>query len=492
MRNFWLKSKRSVAKPYSEGPAAYVFPADEKNVRNQNRLLAALEQHGVEVHRLTEDLEIEDTTYGAGSAVVRMDQPYSRLVDMLLDTEYYNPNDPRSYDDTGWQLGPLFNITVDRVTDTAILDESVEYVRNGEVWGDIPKRISIGGGPGDHSQIVRGTDEPIGAKARIALVHTWQSTQDEGWARIALDNFGVEYDYVSVHELRDTQFLRDKYDVILMPQTRGSGLSIVKGRPMVGDPIPWKPTELMPNLGGPDTSDDIRGGIELEGVLNLRNFVRSGGLLVCIGNMARIPIEFGIVSGVSIQRPVDLNAPGGVYLTERADDDSKVIEGFDDTLAVYFNANSLPVLSISSGGGRRRFGGGRGSRGRVSGRGSLTDPDVVQGRGKYEPEEKEGDSERPGPGPRLPAPRVLLRFAAEKDLLVAGMIVGGDELAGKPALIDCQVGEGHVLLFSFNPFWRGQTVGSYPLFFNAALFRDELDPEPEEDEEGDGSQLLQK
>ena len=38
-----------------------------------------------------------------------------------------------------------------------------------------------------------------------------------------------------------------------------------------------------------------------------------------------------------------------------------------------------------------------------------------------------------------------------------------------------------MLLFSFNPFWRRQTVGSYPLFFNAALYRDELGPEPEEE-----------
>jgi len=29
-----------------------------------------------------------------------MDQPYSRMADMLLDTQYYNVNDPRPYDDT--------------------------------------------------------------------------------------------------------------------------------------------------------------------------------------------------------------------------------------------------------------------------------------------------------------------------------------------------------------------------------------------------------
>ncbi len=42
-----------------------------------------------------------------GSYVIRMDQPYSRQADMLLDTQYYSTRDPRPYDDTGWTLGPL-------------------------------------------------------------------------------------------------------------------------------------------------------------------------------------------------------------------------------------------------------------------------------------------------------------------------------------------------------------------------------------------------
>ncbi len=28
-------------------------------------------------------------------------------------------------------------------------------------------------------------------------------------------------------------------------------------------------------------------------------------------------------------------------------------------------------------------------------------------------------------------------------------------------------GKGHVLLFASNPMWRGETIGSYPLVFNA-------------------------
>jgi hypothetical protein len=75
---------------------------------------------------------------------------------------------------------------------------------------------------------------------------------------------------------------------------------------------------------------------------------------------------------------------------------------------------------------------------------------------------------------------VLLRYAPENTLLVAGMLVGGSELARQAALVQCPVGKGNVLLFSFNPFWRGQTVGSYALFFNAAANWDKLGSEVRE------------
>ena len=55
---------------------------------------------GVEVHKTTADTEVTQKSgkvkIPAGSYVVRMDQPYSRMADMLLDTQYYNVNDPRS------------------------------------------------------------------------------------------------------------------------------------------------------------------------------------------------------------------------------------------------------------------------------------------------------------------------------------------------------------------------------------------------------------
>ncbi|HJP83649.1 MAG TPA: M14 family zinc carboxypeptidase, partial [Fimbriimonadaceae bacterium] len=437
MRNFYLKSKRSVAKARTEGPAAYVFPSSDPKKENQAKLAEILLNQGVEVRQLSSEVTTADGKFPAGSLVIRMDQPYSRLADMLLDKQYYKPTDPRSYDDCGWQFGPLFDIDVIRAKDVKVLDAPMkEYVPMGPADNRLANYLQTGSLP------------------RIALVHTWQTTQDEGWFRKAFDELGVNYAYVSVHELRDTPNLRSKYEVILMPPARGDGPTVVNGRPLVGDPMPWKPSPEYPNLGGPDASDDIRGGIELDGVRNLKRFVDEGGMLICVGNMVQVPISYGLVTGVSVFQPKDLNAPGGVYLANNEAKDNPIMAGYKDTLSVYFNMNTLPILQIGGGGG---FGGsGAGSGGRESGRGSLTDPDVVQGRPQYTPKEVKGDTpeSRGANTPRLPSPKVLLRFAPADKLLVAGMISTPEELAGKPAVIQCPVGKGNILLISPNPMWR--------------------------------------
>jgi hypothetical protein len=61
-----------------------------------------------------------------------------------------------------------------------------------------------------------------------------------------------------------------------------------------------------------------------------------------------------------------------------------------------------------------------------------------------------------------------------KDLFVSGLLDGGDEIAEHAAVIDVPSGRGHVVLFSTNPIWRGQTKGSYFLVFNTILNFDNL------------------
>src|SRR5260370_37524564 len=91
-------------------------------------------------------------------------------------------------------------------------------------------------------------------------MHAWQRTQDEGWTGAALDYYGVPYTYFSDQKLREGH-VREKYDVIIYPHVGGTPQSHLNGIPKTGpDPVPYKKSELTPNPGANDKSDDIRGG----------------------------------------------------------------------------------------------------------------------------------------------------------------------------------------------------------------------------------------
>ena len=572
LSNFYLKSKRAVAKAAAEGPAAWVIPNDGKRPELAAQLAALLQSEGCEVHTLAQDREVAakgqaSTKFPAGSYVIRMDQPYSRIADMLLDTQYYNVNDPRPYDDTGWTLGPLRNVATVRVADTAFLKAPMTLVQ-GQVKADgvFPtkaakyyainanaepvlatlrfrlkdakiltaeqsfdaggKQFNVGTliipAAGNVPSQLEAAAKDLGLRVsgmdaapsvsthelaipRIALIHTWVNTQNEGWYRLALDEMKVPFTYISDQTVRNTPNLREKFDVILFPPVGIPLASLINGVPKrimpdgsdFGGPIPWKHSELTPNLvtpdGQPDQTDDIRGGLGFEGLAHLKQFIDEGGLFLCFSSNAQLPIDLGMTTGLSISTTRELQAHGSVYLSNVEDRTSPIAYGYDDKLGVYFN--QAPVFHVSLGGEGFGGGGGGGLQNpaagpRGTGRGSLTDPDVVQGR-TYAAPEKRGPPTNPrdrelyiDPDVReymrgtLPPPsmwpRVILRFADEKNLLISGELAGASELANTPAVIDVPVGRGHIVLYAINPMWRHETHGSFMLVMNAALNYDHL------------------
>jgi hypothetical protein len=552
LNNFYLKSKRSIAKASNEGPAAYIIPGDTPRPVEAADMVNLMRLQGIEVHRATKEFSVKDQKYAAGSYIVRMDQPYSRMADMLLDTQYYNVNDPSPYDDTGWTMGPMRNVKTVRVVDKSVLDvpatlltadakvtgqltggaSSVAYVINHNTDNTLAtlrfrlkdvkmsaaedsfkvgeQQFNSGsfivkkdGNPQDLASRLESAVTELGLKAigvdklpdvkthelavpRIAIVHTWTNTQNEGWFRIEFDRLQIPYTYISDHVIRNTPNLREKFDVLIFPPVGGSAQTIVNGMPRRGDPIPWKASALTPNFDkSPDQTDDMRGGMTVTGVANLQKFIEDGGLFVTIGGVSQVPIDYGITAGVSIQPADKLQARGSIYNGSFADRKSPIAYGYDATLPIYFS--QAPLFQVAAGGGGGGFGGGGGGGGgptpRASGRGSVTDPDVIQAMPQPRPAdpsarpEQDTAEQRESPfftPPQL-RPRVVLRFASdEKNLLISGMLAGGSELANRPAVIDVPVGRGHVVMFATNPMWRHQTQGEFFLLFNAALNFDNL------------------
>jgi Zinc carboxypeptidase len=615
LKNFYLKAKRSITKPTKEGPAAYVFPADDPRPGAQAALLQILSKQGCEISRATaaftvklpakkpakpaagagteskagdnptsaeptrepgsqttaaqantsDASEQKDKDAGgkekaaaaptvvqlaAGSYIVRMDQPYSRVADALLDHQYWSPNDPQKtpYDDTGWTFGELFNVRVLRVVDAAVLETPMEHVSEIKLRGGITggSTVFVINANADTSlatlryrmkdaniaaseqpfevaghKFARGSfiitdpdkealrlavselglqavglasapqvkSHPVRA-ARVALLHTWLSTQTEGWWRLALDQMQIPFTYISTQQAARETDLRAKYDVILFPPTgRGDAMAVVNGLPTNwGNPLPWKNTPETPNIGKEDSTDDIRPGLGWDGVAHLQDFVRHGGLLITVMDTANLAVTLRMVTGVAVEPAKQMKIVGSVLKSINIDPASPIAYGFGDNLPVYCDNGPIFNLSDVAGGrgGPRRLGSEPGPR--PTGRGGLEDPDFTPGRPLAEaPEEPHAEAWQAQPLtdeqrrnnlsviPPASRPRVIFRYADNKDLQISGLVEGGGEIAQHAAVIDVPVETGHVVLFSTNPIYRAETIGSYSLVLNAILNFDSLD-----------------
>jgi hypothetical protein len=602
LENFYEKSKRSITKPRVEGPAAYILPSDDRRPGAQAELLRILQKQHVEISRATAPFTVlvtvprprpssgtsaanaratdstrrndstraegarptpppfdtlplsyqrtEKRQFPAGSYIIRMDQPYSRIADALLDYQYWSPNDPQRtpYDDTGWTFPENFAVKATRVTDPSVLNVPMEIV-TGEI--NAPGGV-IGGGnvfainhnadnalatlryrlknadfviaeqPFDASgqKFARGSfivtkvsagdldkaTRELGVKAfalaaapsvpthparapRVAIMHTWLSTQTEGWWRQAFDVLHIPYSYISTQDASRDPNLNAKYDVIIFGPGSGSPQTIVNGLPMWRNPMPWKKTELTPNMGRNDETDDIRPGLGWSGVNNLATFVRNGGLLLTVDNTADFAITFGLANGVSMNTPPRLHVVGSLLRTRIVDEASPLVYGLRDSLAVYSDEGSNFSITNVLGSRGGRFA--DSSNARPTGRGTADDLDVPQGRTVLDPrfdvpqrrpvEPWEAapvtDEQMRNPLSVIPPalrPRVVLRFADQRELLASGLLDGSD-VARRPVVVDVPLGKGHVVLYANNPIYRGSTIGSYFLVFNALLNYDHLD-----------------
>jgi hypothetical protein len=550
LENYWLKNKRSIAEGVDGPINAWIMPAAQRRKADAADAINELMRQGLEVHRATSAFKAGNVAVAAGDYVIRGDQPYRTLAEMYFSVQNYPPQNPSPYDDTGWTFQLMRNVKLQTVNDKAIFTQPMTRITgpvkaNGGIDGTgatlIVEHTADNNlvtfrfkNPGVNmlaaeedfelngrkfragSLVVPNADraalEPmlkdLGLSAwavaaapsvrthaldlpRIGYIHSWTRTQDEGWVRAALDTYGIPYTYFADQKLKGESNLRSKYDVIIFPHVGGTAQSQVNGMAVTGTaPLPYKKTDKTPNLGFVDNADDIRGGMGLEGLMNLARFVQDGGTLITEGSTTTIFPAYAVTSGVTVETPAQLFVRGSILRSKWTDLKSPLAYGYEGSdLPVYFNQS--PVLNAGGGGIPPEFAAFAGGGGAANaGLGQNITPNAQPLR--LSPLEA---ADAPPEKPQVDAaaefrrmaaqfgvtfddarPRVVISFPQNpNDMLLSGTLVNGQFLSNRAALVDVPLGKGHVVMFGIRPFWRWQTQGTFSLGFNAIMNWNDLD-----------------
>jgi hypothetical protein len=275
---------------------------------------------------------------------------------------------------------------------------------------------------------------------RLALLQAWADTQSAGWVRMVFDEQKIPYTLIMDEDVRRGG-LRDRFDVILYPDTGLQLKSVVTGIDVRHAPLAFTKTPQFESHGTPTAAADITGGFTWAGIGQLEDFVRRGGVLVTLGGASTLPLDGGIVRDVRRASVRNLSNPGSELRVRFRRPDHPLAYGYPETTSV-FRAGE-PVYAV------RRV-----DEGRI----------VLQWGTKIPNHDEEADEKEED------------KKEKEPSVVVSGGIKGGDELVGKPAVLDVEVGKGRVVAFDFDPIHRYQTESDFRLVWNAILNWNDLPP----------------
>ncbi len=484
LENFYKKSRNSIEAGKKDVPYGYVIPTNQTDLTRVAFVIGILRLQGIEVGRATSEIKLKEGTFPAGSLVVKRDQPYGRLAKILLEKQVFPDANLRTYDDTGWTMGLMSHTKVVESADLSVLSiptEPVErYEPRGTITGgttaaaytvldngsvnmatlryrlkDIPVRIAeqsftsgtqaIPAGSfifgGDTYVKLKAAIEPLGLPTvalstaptipmhnadlpRTAVYSTWGNTQEVGWVRYAFDQFETPYDLIFKERVKKGN-LRADYDVIVMPNQGRTAKALVYDIEPKKAPIAYTKTAEFKFLGDYGSSDDITGGMGLEGVVEFRKFVEQGGMLITLGIASAFPPEFGLTRKIEATRTSpQFYAPGPIINATLQRPTHPVFYGYTDKTIPVRWANG-PLLTVAR-------------------------------------EDREQ--------------QVLMSFPGGDANVLSGLMKGANEITGRPAIVDVPVGQGQILMFATNPCYRWQNLGEFRMLFNAMLNYNDFKP----------------
>jgi hypothetical protein len=336
LRNFYELGKANLQAKANE-PKAFVIYSNQSNAETVSRFLEILLAQGMEIQRLTREMEIsvyeknrnDFRKIPTGSFVVFTNQPQKNNVLSLFERQVYpsrlNEKGEAEvpYDVAGWTL-PL-QMGIETATAWEIKDFSNIQNAFQKVGNINQARQALNLAP--NKEAFAKFPNPLKSNSKIGLYKGFTASIDEGWTRLVFDNFQVPYRSISNDDFRNNNL---NFDTIILPSQ--SERDIVEGNKKGNYPEPFT------------------GGITEKGVENLRKFVESGGTLICFDASCELVIKrfsLPVKNVLSGLKRNEFYNPGSVVRLE-VDTKNPLAKNLKKETAAYFINSSAYEISDKS------------------------------------------------------------------------------------------------------------------------------------------------
>lgn len=415
LRNYYTINQRAVER---RAPYSFVLPPNQTDPGAARKLLETLEFGAIEIEKAAEAFQVGSKSYPAGSYVIRMRQPWSGFAKTLLERQKYPdlrmyPGGPprRPYDVTAQTLPLLMGVDVETVEDQfqAHLEPAKEL------------RFPSRGLSASDTDSWKKVNQAWQARASV-----WRNPQSgdfaignrrAGFQPLKRPRVGIYKSFVPSMDEGWTRWIVEQfgweYSSVGNTDIRGGGLN---GR---YDVI------LFPDQSSGSIQNGYRqgampseytGGLGAEGAQALKQFVEGGGRLIFLNDSTDYAVDHlgikakNVLKGVSNR---DFYCPGSL-LNVRLEAGSPLGLGLPKEFTIW-NEQS-PVWEAEDG-----------------------------------------------------SAQAVIQYS-DAPVLASGWLLGEKYLAGKPALLDVTMGNGHVFLFGMRPQYRAQSLLTLKLLFNALVY----------------------
>lgn len=427
-REKWLSRFYEIGKeavrPRKDGELnAYILPPTKTPEAQRSRVVALsmLSMAGVEFI-LADPKNIKSSTFSTYlglvlptarrmdfnemAIIVRMDQPYANFAKALLENQSY----PNLLDPEGNPIQP-YDVTAHSLPlllgiDVIPINDSVRNL------SALPKGRKI-----EFQRLNMNTEG-------VSIFRSDNPSMDEGWTRWIFEMPNIWERPQGIASMRRNEILSlqhgDRNRTIIFPDQSAN--------------------QILNGYAKGSMPDEYTGGVGKEGVENLKKFVEAGGTLVFLNRASIFAIEQFNLPVRDVTRGLarkDFYIPGSILRTE-LDLSHPIAKGMPQQSIAWFEQS--PAFEIErQETGDKRLETGATAQSPISG---LQSP--------------------------VSAVKVIARYPSDpKNILLSGWALGAEKIAGKAALVEFTIGKGKIILFGFRPQYRGQSLATFPLLFNA-------------------------